>query len=99
MYENLTHLIDMTDTDGKRFLSCTSAPYVYLDADLEFATFSAWTFGYGETLNDRVLQYQSVNPDQVPELVFCASNNDILPFVDDNYMTYSYNGSYLFVKK
>ena len=99
IHENLSHLINMIDTNGKRFLSCTSAPYVYIDADLEFATFSAWTFGYNGTLNERILQYQSVNPNQVPDLVFCASKDDILPFIDNSYMSYSYNGSYLFVKK
>ena len=97
--QNLTYLLRLADTEDKTFMSCTSAPYVYLNADMDFATFSAWTFGYGANLNDRVLQYQYEDTDHVPDIVFCGSQNDILPFIDDTYIQYNYGGSYLFVKK
>lgn len=98
-YESLHHLLSQVDTTGKTFLSCTSAPYLYLDADLEFATFSAWSFGYGDGLNDRLLDYQKLNPGKVPDLIYCASEEDMLPLIDETYEQYEYNGQYLFVKQ
>ena len=97
-YESLKYLLNQVDTSGKRFLSCTSAPYIYLDADLDFATFSAWSFGYGSGLNSRILDYQSVNPDNIPDIIYCASEEDILPLVDGAYVQYEHNGQYLFVR-
>ena len=98
-YLNLTQLLKKVDTEGKSFMCCTSEPSVYLDADLDFATFSAWTFGYKDALGFRVMQYQNKSEDHVPDIVFCRSQNDILSFIDDRYEQYTYNGSYLFVKK
>ena len=98
IYNNLKHLLSTTDTRDKTFLSCTSAPYIYLDADLDFATFSAWSFGYGENLNGRILDYQSLNPDKVPDIIFCYTEADILPLTQNGYSVNEYNGSYLFVK-
>ncbi len=97
--ENLTALLGQTDTSGKSFLSCTSAPYIYLHANLDYATFSAWSFGYGEDLNARILDYQKVNPDKVPDLVYCASEEDILPFLQEGYDKLEHNESFLFVKR
>lgn len=98
-YNNLTRLLAQTDTCNKKFLSCTSAPYIYLDADLDFATFSAWSFGYGDNLNNRLIEYYSVNPDNVPDLIFCATENDILTFINSNYSQIEHNGSFLFVRQ
>lgn len=97
-YQALTHLLGQVDTTGKQFLSCTSAPYLYLDADLDFATFSAWSFGYGDWLNDRLMNYREVNPEKIPDIIYCACEEDILPLIDESYTQYEYNGHYLFVK-
>lgn len=99
LYNNIEWLLCQTDTEKKSFLSCTSAPYIYLDANLDFSTFSAWSFGYGNALNDRVLDYQSVNPNKIPDLIFCAEESDILPITQSGYSMLEYNGSYLFIKK
>ena len=98
-YRALTTLLGQTDSENKKFLSCTSCPYLYLDADLDFATFSAWTFGYGDGLNARLLDYHSLHPDRIPDLIYCASENDILDFIDDSYAEYTYEGHYLYVKE
>ena len=97
-YLSLTHLLEQVDTTDKKFLSCTSAPYLYLDADLDFATFSAWSFGYGNGLNSRLLTYQQVNPGNTADIIYCASEEDILPLIDETYTQYEYDGKYLFVK-
>lgn len=97
-YENLTCLLAQTETDGKTFLSCTSAPYIYLDADLDFATFSAWSFGYGEELGDRILQYQTMHASKKPDIIFCGSEEDILPMIVEGYTPIEHNGAYLYVR-
>lgn len=96
IYRNLDFLLNQYGIDEGSFLSFTSAPYIYLDADLEFATFSAWSFGYGDKLVERLLSYQEINPDDKPEMIFCYSEEDILPIVD-GYRKYEFNKSYLFV--
>ena len=98
-YRALTTLLSQTDSENKKFLSCTSEPYLYLDANLDFATFSAWTFGYGDELNARLLDYQALHPDKIPDLIYCASENDILDLIDDSYKEYTYEGHYLYVKE
>lgn len=97
-YKALSYLLGQIDKTDKSFLNCTSAPYIYLDADMDFATFSAWSFGYGDGLNERILNYQEVNPGKTPDVVYCASEDDILPFIDDTYIPYEYEGHFLFVR-
>lgn len=65
---------------------------------MEYATFSAWSFGYGENLNSRILDYQSLNPDKIPDIILCYTEADILPLTQNGYSVSEYNGSYLFVK-
>ena len=96
-YLNLRYLLSQTDTTEKTFLSCTSAPYIYLDANLDYGTFSAWSFGYGDDLNDRVMDYISVN-NHYPDIIFCFNGNDILDITQQGYSSLEYNGSYLFIK-
>lgn len=98
-YESLQYMLSQVDTTGKRFLSSTSAPYLYLDADLDFATFSAWSFGYEGWLNDRILNYQAINPEMIPDIIYCASEEDILPLINESYVRYEHDGQYLFVKR
>lgn len=97
-YKALTYLLAQTDTAGKSFLCCSRTPYVYLDADLDFATFSAWNFGYGDSLDERILDYQHLHPDKSPDIVFCCQQEDIPSFVKSGYSTYEYEGYYMFVK-
>lgn len=97
-YKALTYLLAQTDTAGKSFLCCSRTPYVYLDADLDFATFSAWNFGYGDSLDERMLDYQHLHPDKSPDIVFCCQQEDIPSFVKSGYSTYEYEGYYMFVK-
>ncbi|MBQ8164186.1 MAG: hypothetical protein IJZ94_00015 [Clostridia bacterium] len=100
MYKKLTYLMSQTDTKGKTLMSCTFEPIVYLDADLEIEAFSAWMSGYDkESLNERVLEYQALHGGDKPDLVFCYSENDILPFLNDGYGSIEYEGSYLFILK
>lgn len=95
-YHNLQTLLDQTGRDGKTFMSCTMGPFYYLDANLPFATFSAWILNYGDGLNDRYLVYKSVNSDFDPDLIYCGSEEDILPFIGKEYHQLEYNGAYLF---
>ena len=95
---SLTFLLDQTDTSGKTFLSCAFAPVLYLDADLDFAAFSAWNFGYRSGLNARILEYMETNPDSVPDLIFCSSPGETLPFMWDGYSALHHNGALLFVR-
>lgn len=55
-------------------------------------------YGGDYGLDERLLEYWTVNPDKLPDIIFCGSEEDILPFIDDGYRCISYNGAYLFVK-
>ena len=100
VYENLTQLLSRTDTEGKHFLCTAGMPHLYLDADLDFAVFSGWNLGYTDeySLNDRIVDYQKINPGSRPDIIFCPDAADILPFIDSSYHRIEYRGSYLFFR-
>lgn len=95
----LRQLLSGAEGGGRRFLSLTSAPWIYLDADLPFATFSAWSFGYGDGLADRIQDYQTVTPNAVPDLIFAASGEDLLPDLCAGYAEHTCGGAYLYTRR
>lgn len=100
-YEALQALLsEAGDTAGKRFVNLTSNPVIYLDADLEYGTFSSWTFGYDEKLADRFMQYYEVNPQNAPELIFYTDEVQELTQIFDlkDYSVIDNNGYHLLVK-
>ena len=68
--QNFKKLFADESTDGKTFLSYTSAPWYYLYVDLRYDTFSAWTFGYDNKLADRLQNYYELNGKKYPDYIY-----------------------------
>ncbi|MBQ7896379.1 MAG: hypothetical protein IJ364_07500 [Oscillospiraceae bacterium] len=99
LYENMDHLLSGIDTQGKKLLSLAEMPHIYLDAEMDFGTFSSWNCYLGkEIMTQRLEDYLSINPENTPDIVFAGSENDLLPFVENAYSCTEYRGSYLFVR-
>ena len=67
---NLKELFAGEASEGKTFLSYTSAPWYYLYADLRYDTFSAWSFGYDDKLSDRLQYYYQLNEKEYPDYIY-----------------------------
>ena len=99
IYENLQYLLSGVDTEGKRFLCTSGTPHVYLDVDLDYGVYSSWNcFLEPEQLTARIEAYQALHPDSLPDIIFSASESDILPITDNSFRCMEYRGSYLFVR-
>lgn len=78
MQDLLTN-VDIAQKEQIKFLSMIANPVLYLDADLPIGSFSSWTF-----MNDRELLawkmnlYYSINPSQIPNVIFCKSDDIII---------------------
>ena len=104
-YENefraLETLLDKAgDISGKRFLSLSSNPVLYLDADLRYGTFSAWSFGYGKELINRLSSYYDFNPGNKPDLVYYTDEEVELSrvFTSSEYRLVDYDEHHLLVR-
>lgn len=87
------------ETDG--FMTPDFYPVMYLDAELPPATFSSWSFGYFDMLDERFSQYYNRFPDKKPTIIFCFTDVDI-ELADElleDYDTYTESGATLFHKK
>lgn len=101
-YNNLTTLMNLANVPkDKQFVNFHFNPVLYLDASMNYGTFSAWDYGYSsDELYQRYSNYYSINKSKKPEVVFCFSDEDIYDWFDTrNYSMYEYNGSKLFVQK
>lgn len=99
-YNNLTALIKLAHVSkDKQFVSFHFNPVLYLDASLNYGTFSAWDYGYSDDeLYHRYSNYYAINKSKKPEVVFCFSDEDVYDWFDTkNYSIYEYSGSKLFV--
>lgn len=95
-YAALQQLLNKAgNTKDKRFVNLTNNPIIYLDTNLKYGTFSAWTIGYGENLFDRFKQYYDTHPDNIPQLVFFSNDTESLTklFEVSQYTRYD-NGEY-----
>lgn len=68
--QNFKELFAGESTEGKTFLSYTSAPWYYLYVDLRYDTFSAWSFGYEDKLPDRLQNYYELNGREYPDYIY-----------------------------
>ena len=101
-YNNLKQLLNNAKVHkNQRFLSLSSDPVIYLDAEMQFGTFSTWTFGYTkQSLIKRYSDYYTNVPEMNPEVIFAETENNIIKITDyERYRKYKYNGSVLFVKR
>ena len=101
-YYNLKKLLKNVDTDNPDvgFVSFSSSPIIYLDANLRFGTFSSWTFPYRESLLSALEAYKEINPD-CRQTVFFAEEEDDIPkeFNTKEYVRFDEEGSVLLVEK
>ena len=81
-YSILVDLLENVSREQKekiRFVSLIPDPVQYLDADLPVGAFSTWTFADSdEKLTERLNRYYSVNPDNVPNVIFYTEGSAIL---------------------
>lgn len=101
-YINMTSLMNLADVPkDKQFVNFHFNPVLYLDASMNYGTFSAWDYGYSnEELNQRYNNYYAINKSKKPEVVFCFSDEDIYDWFDTrSYSMYEHNGSKLFIQK
>ena len=93
----LNGLLMGEDTAGKKLLVWNSMPWVYLAADMNFATFSAWTFGYEDGLSDRLKAYFSLHPGNEPDfiLVYDYASGEQLDQVEGYRVKYRSNDALL----
>ena len=77
-YAELKQLLENVDEDNPDigFVSLTSSPIIYLDANLRFGVFSSWTFPYCEVLCKTLEQYREINP-KCRQTVFFAEKDDV----------------------
>ena len=100
-YDNLTVLLSMAKTSKQdEFVSLTYSPVIYLNANMAYGTFSAWTLGYSsETLYNKYSEYYKYNKDKKADVVFVNSESDLYDWFDTNdYTKYEYNGAALYVR-
>lgn len=102
-YNDLLNLLSKEDTLNKSFLSYYADPTVYLTADLDYATFSSWTFPYkGNTYKELLTSYYEINPQKIPEFIYFYNGKIKAPDFDfssiEGYEEKNYNDSVLLVK-
>lgn len=77
--QNLLANVDHVEKQQIKFLSLVSSPVLYLDADLPIGSFSSWTFMRDqELLVWKMNLYYSINPSQIPNVIFCRSDDDTI---------------------
>lgn len=98
-YNTLKTLLSETDTKGKKFLSLTAKPVIYVDAECDFATFSTCIFDYKkDVLRDKLNLYFDVN-NKYPDIIYCESSDDIIPELVEGYKEKELNGCYIYIKE
>lgn len=98
-YEELKTLLNcVTEKEENRFVCITASPVTYLDADMRFGTFSAWSFSYQDNYMDYLKKYEMITHHS-EERVFYISRQDDLPdsFPIEHYQMLKAGNSALFV--
>ena len=98
-YTSLNHLLDLVDKKSPEigFVSFSSAPVIYLDANLPYGTFSSWTFPYKDNLWSSLKNYEEMNPGARQTVFFTQTENDIPEgFSDERYERFIEKDSILF---
>lgn len=98
-YEELKTLLNcVTEKEENRFVCITASPVTYLDADMRFGTFSAWSFSYQDNYMDYLIKYEMITHHS-EERVFYISRQDDLPdsFPIEHYQMLKAGNSALFV--
>ncbi len=97
-YEALNYLLSKHDTQGKSFFSYYANPWLYLEADMEYATFSSWTFEYiGADMQERLQAYFDISKKEPPDFIFIKK--DDLPADVENYKCEIYKEYALLIKE
>lgn len=88
MHRLLKH-VDYEKKDKIKFVSLISNPILYLDADLPVGAFSAWTFTKDEALLIKKMSlFYSINPSQMPNVIFYKADSSIIDKIDFNCSDY-----------
>jgi hypothetical protein len=102
MYRNLTELLHKANiTDKVKFVSFSLPPVIYLDASMYYGTFSSWNYEYTDKmLEKRYSEYYKLNPNKIPNVIFCNNMDDMHRWFDvSEYTKFEYNESVLYVKR
>ncbi len=59
---------------GKSVLYFSDFTFLYLDDTKQNASFSAWISGAGDLSSDRLVYYYEINPDKIPDIMYCQKN-------------------------
>ena len=94
-------------TSDDRLLALHADPVQYLDAELPFATFTAWTFFYDEnSLLEQLSRYYKNTLEMRPDVIFALQKDDlkylnqhIIGIDMDDFVEYSFEDSSLFVRR
>lgn len=76
--------------EGGKLLSVTIFPSIYLDADYEYATNSAWTYSNNklnyDILNEKLEKYYQLNSDKIPNIIYIGNDDSDMEirFIDLN---------------
>ncbi len=82
-YRHITaEIAPMIESDDiQKVLFFTRDPVLYLCAEKEFASFSAWFLGSEEQYLDLLDRYYEMNPEKIPDAVFLlGSHSEYLPY-------------------
>lgn len=85
---------------NKDFISLSSDPVIYLDANLPYNTCSAWSFCYSKTEFEKALSYYfSLHNNKLPDVVFAEDEKHILNFIQEEKYKLIYDNNILvFIK-
>lgn len=100
-YEELKTLLDaVKDKGNMRFVSFTANPIIYLDADLKFGTFTAWTFSHTDSYMSYLEKYEEI-VHHSKENIYYISNQKDLPnsFPTEHYQKLSAGESIAFIPR
>ncbi len=73
-YENLyRQSAPVREHDGEQVLYFTKDTWLYLDDQKNNAAYSAWTSGVSATASQKMVDYYTLNPEKLPDVIFVYS--------------------------
>ncbi len=75
-YENLyRQTAPVRNHEGERVLYFSKSTWLYLDDRKDNASYSAWTSGLSATAQQKMVDYYTLNPDKIPDVIFSAAGD------------------------
>lgn len=97
--DSIINALEKHDTAGKSLLALNSEPVVYLQADMDYATYSGWMLGDGNAAK-RVRDYYDLNGKASPDFIYDHDGTaDITVVTDEEYSVEQHGEAKLYIKK